>query len=81
MALDVTKTEFVQNALRYAIMRGRQAKVIEQTREEQKKLEQSISQSSTEIEMLQQAQNDSQAEVERLTKLEADLQAQVEAER
>ena len=29
-ALDVTKTEFVQNALKYAIMRGRAAKVIEQ---------------------------------------------------
>ena len=32
-AVDVTKTEFVQNALRYAIMRGRQAKVIEKTRD------------------------------------------------
>ena len=40
--MDATKTEFVQNALRYAIMRGRQAKVINQTEEEKKRLEQSI---------------------------------------
>lgn len=30
IALDVTKSEFVVNALRFAIMRGRQQKVIEQ---------------------------------------------------
>ena len=58
-AVDATKTEFVQNALRYAIMRGRQAKVIDQTKEEQKKLEQSIAQSAGEIEALTKAQGDS----------------------
>lgn len=57
--MDATKTEFVQNALRYAIMRGRQAKVIDQTKEEQKKLEQSIAQSAGEIEALTKAQGDS----------------------
>ena len=36
-------------------MRGRQAKVIDQTREEQKKLEQSITQSAGEIEALKKA--------------------------
>ena len=54
-AVDATKTEFVQNALRYAIMRGRQAKVIDQTKEEQKRLEQSIAQSAGEIEALRMA--------------------------
>lgn len=49
IALDVTKTEFVQNALRYAIMRGRQEKVIKKAREDQKQLEQSISESTEEI--------------------------------
>jgi hypothetical protein len=29
LAMDVTKSEFVVNALRFAIMRGRQQKVIE----------------------------------------------------
>ena len=58
-AVDATKTEFVQNALRYAIMRGRQAKVIDQTKEEQKRLEQSIAQSAGEIEALTKAQSDS----------------------
>lgn len=57
--MDATKTEFVQNALRYAIMRGRQAKVIDQTKEEQKRLEQSIAQSAGEIEALTKAQGDS----------------------
>ena len=58
-AVDATKTEFVQNALRYAIMRGRQAKVINQTEEEKKRLEQSIEKSAGEIEALKSAQNDS----------------------
>ena len=58
-AVDATKTEFVQNALRYAIMRGRQAKVIDQTKEEQKRLEQSIAQSADEIMALRMAQDDS----------------------
>ena len=58
-AVDATKTEFVQNALRYAIMRGRQAKVIDQTKEEQKRLEQSIAQSAGEIEALTKAQDNS----------------------
>ena len=57
--MDATKTEFVQNALRYAIMRGRQAKVINQTEEEKKRLEQSIEKSAGEIEALKSAQNDS----------------------
>ena len=55
-ALDVTKTEFVQNALKYAIMRGRAAKVIEQQKEEQKKLESSISESTSEIQSLKEAE-------------------------
>ena len=36
IAIDVTKSEFVRNALRYAIMRGRQEKVINKAREDQK---------------------------------------------
>jgi len=40
-------------------MRGRQAKVIEKTREEQKQLEQSITESTSEIESLKTAQADS----------------------
>ena len=42
LALDVTKNEFVTNALRFAIMRARQQKVIEQTKIDQQKLEASI---------------------------------------
>lgn len=34
-ALSVTKNEFVKNALRFAIMRGRQDKIIEQAKAEQ----------------------------------------------
>ena len=37
--LDVTKSEFVQNALRLAIMRGRQAKEIERAQQEQKEIQ------------------------------------------
>ena len=40
-------------------MRGRQAKVIDQTKEEQKRLEHSITQSADEIEALKKAQDDS----------------------
>jgi len=42
LALNVTKNEFVTNALRFAIMRARQQKVIEQTKIDQQKLEASI---------------------------------------
>ena len=58
-------------------MRAKQARVIEEAKQDQKRLEDSISKSSAEIDTLKANQNQMQGEVDRLTKLEADFKAQI----
>jgi len=79
--LNVTKNEFVQNALRFAIMRGRQNKVIEKSQRAQVELETSIAESNTQIASLKEEQQSSLDEVERLKKLEQELVEKARVER
>jgi len=79
--LNVTKNEFVQNALRFAIMRGRQNKVIEKSQSAQVELETSIAESNTQIASLKEEQQSSLDEVERLKKLEQELVEKARVER